>query len=386
MQIKNENRPVTQQFTELLASDLAERLPDNEPSKPSLDHEPDPSGAQMPLTSAVDHAPHPAPHVMLLTEMAEILGVSYQSLIWAHKNEKLALVRDVSRHNDSLSVTCVEVIKYAINGAPPEVRWNLISVPVKDLVKKSKNRLRNQKRKIKILANYLRDGGQLSPLFVRRRPDGRFDVIDGDDRTEAARQARLEFLPAFEIKLPEKFVADLPRSLNTTHGVNLTEREQVPRAVAYLRGNTKIVDGLRDRTIRAEDIAEAVGVSPSTISRAVQEIDGKHQIEVDSVEALRALRPILEYVEDHPEDVPFAKFIVRRVAAVIAKDKDDDHQDIAARLKRGTTQVARLIHKSPLLRTLIDRRGGDRRSKLDAPAQTATKASMPEKPEEISHD
>jgi ParB family chromosome partitioning protein len=142
-------------------------------------------------------------------------------------------------------------------------RAELRYLPV-DLIRSNPNqpRTRFDPASIKSLADSLADAGVVQPLIVRPLPDGRYELIAGERRWRAAREARLQTVPAI---VREEGEAE---RLQTALIENMAREDLNP--VDEARACAALVE---DLGLSREELARRVGRSRSSISNLIRLLD-----------------------------------------------------------------------------------------------------------------
>jgi ParB family chromosome partitioning protein len=116
-----------------------------------------------------------------------------------------------------------------------------------------------EKEKIAELADSIREHGILSPLTVRRHKDDLYQIVAGERRWRAAREAGLEEVPARIV------VADDREALQIALVENLQREDLNP--IEEARGYKSLMDGF-DMT--QEDVAQTIGKSRPAVANALR--------------------------------------------------------------------------------------------------------------------
>lgn len=165
-----------------------------------------------------------------------------------------------------------------------------MSIPVIPIARIYPNRanVRDDLGDVTELAASIKAVGLLQPIVVRPEGDGRFTIVDGHRRYEAALIAGLDVLPCLATRAKDRG-AQLEVMLAAAMHKTL---EPVEQAHAFAR--------LRDTGLSVADVAHRTGYSPSTISarlaianlppRAQQMVAAKEITVADAASLARQLR------------------------------------------------------------------------------------------------
>lgn len=118
-----------------------------------------------------------------------------------------------------------------------------------------------------LLAESLTDSGVIQPLVVRPLPDGRYELIAGERRWRAARQAGLETIPAVLRADTEA------KRLQVALIENMARQDLNP--VEEARGCAALVEEL---DLSREEVARRLGRSRSTVSNLIRLLDLPDQV------------------------------------------------------------------------------------------------------------
>ena len=112
------------------------------------------------------------------------------------------------------------------------------------------------------LARSIAQDGIMQPIIVRSVPDGRYEIIAGERRWRAAKQAGLETIPAIIRRADERQTLILALVENVV-------REDL-NAVEAARGYAALIDEL---DLTAAEVAERVGRSRSAVANSLRLLD-----------------------------------------------------------------------------------------------------------------
>jgi ParB-like chromosome segregation protein Spo0J len=305
------------------------------------------------------------PPYILLTAAVALTGVPYDTFVSAHRAGRLAIKRDPGHNNDSIEVSLYDLVTYMVSEAPPAYRWSVRKIPMADIVPDAANqpRLRNDRHVIKAIADRLRIGGPMDPVWVIENVNGRKVLIDGFRRYEAHKEAQIGLIAAVVIRLPWEHASVLVRECNRRHGENLTEADLRGCVIRYLKHNPSVLEELRSGKQSQAELASLLNVSRATITRALKLIVDKQEPAVSAKEVLLKLKPLYRHLAHaQPDDSALVAYVAyRALSAVVQAFKPGVRADLRQRLKLNSSAVSRSIH--PTIRGVLDRRGGDRRPK-----------------------
>lgn len=300
---------------------------------------------------------------VLLTAAAAITGVSYDTVVSAHRAGRLALKRDPDQNNGSMHVGVYDLATYMVSEAPLARRWPITRIPIADIVLDQgfQPRLRDDKQVVRAIADHLRIGGTVDPIWVIQNADGRLVLIDGFRRRQAHQEAQIGHIPGVVIKLSWEFAHVLVRECNRRHGENLNEADLRGLVVRYLRQNPSVLAELRSGRQSQAELADVLAVSRATITRALKAMAEAQEPAISAKEILLGLKPLYRHLKHaQPDDSSLVAYVAyRALSAVVEAFKPGVRADLRQRLKLNSSAVSRSIH--PTIRGVLDRRGGDRR-------------------------
>jgi hypothetical protein len=298
-----------------------------------------------------------------LVEAAKLVGVSYQTLTWASRHQKLAVARDPDAEERIISVNVVDLVDYMIINAPRGRRWAAKMVPISSIRARAdlQPRQGTGSKVIRAIEDHLRRGGDIEPIWLLPDLSGQPLIVDGHRRHQAAINCQLVDILAIEIELPPNFAVPIARTINQRHGENLALSSMRRIAVAYLVQHPELVGKLEAGKVSQAQLARHLQVSDVALSRALKAL--RPNAPLDARCLLNQLRPLFGHVaHSQPDDSDAVVRVLQRVTTAIVATWDPRRRaDVDQRLKLVSTAVAGSITME--VRALLERRGGDRRQK-----------------------
>jgi ParB family chromosome partitioning protein len=197
----------------------------------------------------------------------------------------------------------------------------------------SQPRKRFESEGVSGLAESIKAQGLIQPVVVRPRLEGGYELIAGERRWRAAREAGLATLPALVRE------ADDRDSLLLALVENVAREDLSP--IEEARGYAVLID---EFSLSLGDVAERVGKSKPTVSNRVRLLElpedvlamvGRHELSEGHARAVLS-------VPDHDERRKLAKRIVREGLSVRAAER-------AARWAGAKTKERRIASVDPAL-------------------------------------
>lgn len=109
------------------------------------------------------------------------------------------------------------------------------------------------------LSDSIKKSGLLQPILVRRKQDGKFEIVAGERRFRAAKLAGIHNIPALIRDLDEKETLEL----SIVENVQRSDLNPIEEALAYQRLASEFF-------VSQEDIAKAVGKSRSAVANSIR--------------------------------------------------------------------------------------------------------------------
>jgi hypothetical protein len=294
-----------------------------------------------------------------------MVGVPYDTLIGANRSGRLKLVaKKQALYNQSLFIELIDLATYMIEKAPERYRWFPIRVLVTDIaaVRENQPRQRQDNDLVGKIADDLRMGASVDAVWVIRDSTGKLVLLDGFHRLAAHARAQVKMIWAIEIRFPSEFTNLAIIGCNRKHGRNLTSGDLKGFVMDHLRRYPDILAEICNGTRVQAEFASDLGVSPATVTRAVQELGGSaHPLPVPAEDILQKLRPLYGHV-DQPggSEALLATYIFYKVtASVVAGYSPEFRAHLQKQIKLKSSVAVRSL--DPNIYRLLDRRGGDRR-------------------------
>jgi hypothetical protein len=304
-----------------------------------------------------------------LRTASKLVGVPYDSLISANRSGRLKLVNEKQAlYNQSLFVELFDLVTYMVERAPKQYRWFPEKILLTGIVAVRENqpRQRQDNDLIGKIADDLRMGASVSPVWVIKEALGNLVLIDGFHRLEAHAQAQLTTIWAVEILLPSEFINLAIIGCNRKHGRNLTSGDLKGYVMDHLRRFPDILAEITNGTRVQAELAGDLGVSPATLTRAVQELGESSKLSpLSPRELLLELRSLYGHL-DQPggDESPLVAYIFcKALASVVSGYSGELKAHIKKQIKLKSSVAVRSLDSD--IYRLLDRRGGDRRRKSD---------------------
>lgn len=314
------------------------------------------------LTNETPLSPDLLSRHLLLQDAATHGAVPYDTFITANRAGRLSLFKDEAGR---LQIDVVEFIHYMIVGAPPKYRWKakLVSVDQIRCRTELQPRVGSQGNMVGKLEEHIRAGGAIHPLWLMR--DGNEDIlVDGHRRLEAAQRADRAKIPAIHLRVPFGYAAAIARIGNLRHGINLTSRDQKAAVLKHIEDNPTAKLDLQAGRLSQAKLAQQLGVSVATVSRAMREKKNPEEREVVSVgQVFSGLGSLLKGVGDlrlQAEELAVAIVVLRAAGEALQANLSlAEIREAKVAATKGNSAIAQSL--PPALVKLLDRRGGDRR-------------------------
>lgn len=293
---------------------------------------------------------------------AAITRVPYGTFISANRAGRLSLCKD---DDGRLYIDAADLIRYMCYEAPTKRRWKPVRLPLGKIKTRPSLQPRTGKDGVLVgkLEDFLRTGGAADPIWIMR--DGsELVLVDGHRRFEAAHRAEKAAISAIEIQLPFKYATSVSRLGNLRHGVNLSGRDQRASVLKHLEQNPAVAAALKEGKLSQAALAKALGLSVATVSRALREKKAPEAVEaVPTKSVLRDLHGLLGQLIGGrlpSEETAVGVIAIRSASeALVSNLSIVQVRDAKNAAANGIGLVAGRL--TPLLKQLLDRRGGDRR-------------------------
>ena len=179
----------------------------------------------------------------------------------------------------------------------------ITEIPVKDIVPNSAQPRRNFRENVlRDMAESIKKHGLLQPISVRKKAEGVYELIAGEQRLRATKLAGLTTIRAIILDVTEKEAAELALIENLQRA-DLNVMEEA-KAYAVL---------LRERGCTQEELAKALGKSRSYIANMMRLIAFPSKIckmLEDGRATVGQLRPLLT-LDDEADMLEIAEMIIR---------------------------------------------------------------------------
>jgi ParB-like chromosome segregation protein Spo0J len=305
---------------------------------------------------------------LTLTLAEQLTGVAYHTMYSANEANRLGLIRTLCAENERIEVLLIDLVDYMITQAPENQRWHAVPLPIEKVLPKPGMQPRvnpHDADLIHDIAASLKRGKAVDPIWVFQSQDYYFPV-DGHRRLAAHIKAGRDDISAVVIELPEVYARPLSVAANSRQGKNLTVTDVRAIVIEQLRDSPSDVEKLLRREINANAYAQEIGVSPATLSRALQSLNenkGELPAVTDVFHATkRYLESISKLANRGPEDELTACLIIH---SAIQKSLTGVNPQVLTKhkitIRNRDSEIGRIAPS--FLLALFDRRGGDRRSR-----------------------
>ena len=133
---------------------------------------------------------------------------------------------------------------------------NILQIAIEDLVSnKHMPRKIYYEESLNTLAESIKQYGIISPLLVRRLPDGKYEIVSGERRYRAAQKVNLTSVPAIITTMTDQQAAEIALTDNMTR----EELSPIDQAKNY----KSLID---NGSSTVEDLANKLGVTPKAIN------------------------------------------------------------------------------------------------------------------------
>ena len=133
---------------------------------------------------------------------------------------------------------------------------NILQIAIEDLVSNTHMpRKIYDEESLNTLAESIKQYGIISPLLVRRLPDGKYEIVSGERRYRAAQKVNLTSVPAIITTMTDQQAAEIALTDNMTR----EELSPIDQAKNY----KSLID---NGSSTVEDLANKLGVTPKAIN------------------------------------------------------------------------------------------------------------------------
>ena len=133
---------------------------------------------------------------------------------------------------------------------------NILQIAIEDLVSNTHMpRKIYDEESLNTLAESIKQYGIISPLLVRRLPDGKYEIVSGERRYRAAQKVSLTSVPAIITTMTDQQAAEIALTDNMTR----EELSPIDQAKNY----KQLID---NGSSTVEDLANKLGVTPKAIN------------------------------------------------------------------------------------------------------------------------
>lgn len=133
---------------------------------------------------------------------------------------------------------------------------NILQIAIEDLVSNTRtNRKVYDDESLNTLAESIKQYGIISPLLVRRLPDGKYEIVSGERRYRAAQKVNLTSVPAIITTMTDQQAAEIAM----TEHITTEALSPIDEAKNY----KSLID---NGSSTVEDLANKFGVTPKAIN------------------------------------------------------------------------------------------------------------------------
>lgn len=186
----------------------------------------------------------------------------------------------------------------------------VIDVKLDDLFLDSADRTKDDLEDVRALAASMKTQGQIVPIDVTSGDNGKFKVIDGKRRVNAARLNKWDSLKAVEVK---------PKEADETTMVSANLFSKKPNEVQEAKLYRKLLDDKRYKN--AAELARAMGVSQAYMTERLKLLQVPEDIQKDVEEGKLSARQVASAVKGgkKKKKIPTKEEIKKQVQAKRAK-------------------------------------------------------------------
>lgn len=302
---------------------------------------------------------------LTLTLAEQLTGVAYHTMYSANEANRLGLIRTPCAENERIEVLLIDLVDYMITQAPEDQRWHPVLLPIEKVLPKPGMQPRvnpHDADLIHDIAASLKRGKAVDPIWVFQS-QGHYFPVDGHRRLSAHIKAGRDEISAVVIELPEVYARPLAVAANSRQGKNLTVSDVRAIVIDQLRESPADVEKLLRREISANAYAQEIGVSPATLSRALQSLNENKGELPDVTDVFRATTRYIDTISKLPDrrpedDLTAALIIYSALQKSIMGVNSEVLKQHKLSIRNRDTKIGRMAPS--ILLSLVDRRGGDR--------------------------
>ncbi|MDF9827931.1 DNA-binding MarR family transcriptional regulator [Ereboglobus sp. PH5-10] len=295
---------------------------------------------------------------MFLDDVEELTGVNHWAVRQAHKDGRLAATRIAERHHRSMIINIVDYLEYLFDAEPAGKDKCLEKADVLlaniRIDKTIQPRAQLNQATLDALASKVRRGHPLKRVLLLRIPEEEnLLLLDGEHRVVTAKDCLRTTIPAFIVTLPLRYAPYIAFEINQRQGNRIKGSDKKRFVVNFLQTHPDITVQINKETPRKgdtcrADIARALNVSKSTVTRALEDMERHSRAaSYDARESLLALIPLIEKLKNsdvEAEQVNLTTYAVKRVASRIASEWEPGvAKDTRARLKLSAHPITRYL-------------------------------------------